>query len=145
MNERLENLYKKHILEHAKSPCNEYENMEASLVIKAYNPMCGDKFNFYIDVEDSHIKGASFSGFGCSISKASSSVLTKKMIGKDISELLALIENFMKIVSEECPVNPEEISTDEELLAFSGARDFPERKQCASLGWEEVFDTLKDR
>ncbi|MDH5604869.1 MAG: SUF system NifU family Fe-S cluster assembly protein [Cyclobacteriaceae bacterium] len=145
MSDRLEKLYKKYILEHSKAPFHEYENREASHIIKAYNPLCGDKFTFYFDIEDGHVTRASFSGYGCSISKASSSILTKKMTGMALEELTKLIENFLNIVSEEHPVSAGELTDDEELLAFSGARDFPERKQCATLGWEAVLPEIRDK
>ena len=140
MNERLQSLYKKYILEYSKKPFNEFKNEGATEIITAYNPLCGDKFTFYLTIKDERIEQASFTGYGCSISKASSSVLTKKASGRTISELLVLIEDFLKIVEENNPQSAGEITEDEELVAFSGAREFPERKQCAVLGWEELRD-----
>ena len=84
------------------------------------------------------LSSASFTGYGCSISKASSSILVKKIIGSSIPEVKKLIADFLELLDPESKIEPHQILEDENLLAFSAARNFPERIQCAELGWKEL-------
>lgn len=145
MNERLEELYNKHILKHSREPFNEGVDDEADLVFTAYNPMCGDKFSFYISTKEGMIHDAKFKGYGCAISKASSSILTKKVIGKPVLELKQLISDFLEITSSDSKSDVDSITQDEELLVFEATREFPEREQCATLGWKELERILNSK
>ncbi len=78
MSESIKTLYKKIILENSRNPFNQSEMEKPDLFFTAYNPMCGDKYNFYLKLNDNKVIDASFTGYGCSISKASSSILVKK-------------------------------------------------------------------
>ncbi|KYG75416.1 Fe-S cluster assembly sulfur transfer protein SufU [Roseivirga echinicomitans] len=142
MNDRLKALYKTQILAHAKSPFNEGVLVNYTHKLQAYNPVCGDQFDLYLKFEDNIIQNASFKGYGCAISKASTSVLTKHLLGKTRSEAKALIELFLKVIDPENNESPESITSDDELLAFTSAREFPERLTCANLAWEKVREVL---
>ena len=142
MNDRLKALYKTQILVHDKSPFNEGVLEDFTHKLQAYNPVCGDQFDLYLKFEDDIIQNTSFKGYGCAISKASTSVLTKHLLGKTKSEAKALIELFLKVIDPENNESPESITSDEELLAFASAREFPERLTCANLAWEKLKEVL---
>jgi nitrogen fixation NifU-like protein len=111
---------------------------DATHEVKAYNPMCGDKYVIYLKILDDKVMDASFTGFGCAISRASTSILTKKIIGLEKVELSILIKLFFEIIDSKSEDQAENLTTDKELLVFAAAREFPERKKCASLGWDEL-------
>ncbi len=138
MNERLKQLYKTQILTNAEDQTYFKELTEATHILEAYNPMCGDKYTLYLKMVGEKIAEASFKGYGCAISRASTSVLIKNILGKSLQELQAIIEQFMEVINEESEKSPESITADEELLAFAGTREYPERKKCASLSWDEL-------
>tara|TARA_A100000171_G_scaffold23872_1_gene22217 strand:+ start:309 stop:746 length:438 start_codon:yes stop_codon:yes gene_type:complete len=144
MNDRLKALYKTQILAHAKNPFNEGVLEDYSHKLQAYNPICGDQFDLYLKFEDDIIQSTSFKGYGCAISKASTSVLTKQLLGKRKNEAKALIELFLNVINPESSESPESITSDEELLAFASAREFPERLTCANLAWEKVKGLLEE-
>ncbi len=134
MNDKLKQLYKTVILKHNNQPFH-YEKKEAAAHhLDAYNPLCGDRFNLYVDVKDGIIKSVHFHGYGCAISKASTSVLAKNLEGKTVAEALSLCESFETVVSPDA--NTE--NNNEELEAFAAAKDFPGRLQCATLSWEAM-------
>lgn len=139
MNDRLKQLYKSHILTKAKDETHFGELSTYTHVLEAYNPMCGDKYSLYLEVEDERIKNASFKGFGCSISKASTAVLAARLVGAKFSGAKELTELFMELINSDSLIPVEELTDDEELLAFAGTRNYPERKQCASLVWDEFI------
>lgn len=142
MKGRLKKLYKTKILEVSKSPFNEGELEGYTHKFDAYNPVCGDHFQVYLRIKKEVIENASFTGYGCAISKASTSVLTKHLKGKSRDEARELINSFLELVNSESSQSPESISRDDELLAFASAREFPERLTCANLAWEELRSEL---
>ncbi len=135
MNERLKQLYQSVILKHHKEPVHFEENEAAPYILEAYNPLCGDKYRLFFELEGGKVSRMSFHGYGCAISKASSSVLVKKVEGVPVEEALRLCHAFLEMLQtgEEQP-----LSADEELDAFTAARSFPGRMKCATLSWEEM-------
>lgn len=138
MNDRLKSLYQTVILAKTKDEkfVGELESYTHS--ITAYNPLCGDKFEVQMIVEDDVVKSLKYNGSGCSVSKASTAVLCEKLEGSDAQQVLERIAEFLEIVDADASRNPEEITKNEELLAFAAAREFPERKSCADLSWKEL-------
>ncbi|MEO1052315.1 MAG: Fe-S cluster assembly sulfur transfer protein SufU [Bacteroidota bacterium] len=133
----LHHLYDEVILKHSKEPCQFYKMEDADIVLEAYNPVCGDQFKLYLKLQDDCISDISFHGYGCAISKASTSVLVDQLKGKPLQELPALIEGFLQVVDPKIDINELKV-TSPELLAFSKTREYPGRLQCATLGWEEL-------
>jgi nitrogen fixation protein NifU and related proteins len=142
MTDKLKQLYKTQILKHSQNPFNEGKLEAYTHLIKAYNPVCGDQFKLYLNIVDHRVNEASFTGYGCAISKASTSVLTKQIIGKGKTEIEAFVADFLKLLDPNAFQLPEEITTDEELLAFAAAREFPERLSCANLAWLALIKDL---
>ncbi|KYG79698.1 hypothetical protein AWW67_10250 [Roseivirga seohaensis] len=142
MNDRLKALYKTQILAHAKNPFNEGVLEDYTHKLQAYNPVCGDQFDLYLKFEGDVIQNTSFRGYGCAISKASTSVLIKQLLGKSKSEAKVLVELFLKLINPESSESPESLTSDEEFLAFASAREFPERLTCANLAWEKLKEVL---
>lgn len=138
MNERLKELYKSHIIKKAKDDTHVGELPAYSHLIEAYNPMCGDKYILYLQVTGGKVTEASFNGFGCAISKASTAVLTDRLIGTCLTEVKALVDLFLELIDPESKIPVEQLTEDEELWAFAGTRDYPERIQCAGLAWTEL-------
>lgn len=139
MNDRLKQLYQTVILQHDKHPVRYEKREEAAVILEAYNPLCGDKFTLFLTIENDSIQHASFHGYGCAISKASTSVLVKNLEGKKIEELKNLVQNFRSIVDAEATTEP---ALDSEFEAFAAARQFPGRLQCATLSWDRLADFL---
>ncbi|MFT5383520.1 MAG: nitrogen fixation NifU-like protein [Saprospiraceae bacterium] len=139
MNEQLKKLYQSVILKNNNDPSHFEKREEASYVLEAYNQICGDRFKLYFDIENDKITQLSFHGFGCAISKASTSVLVKKIEGKTPEQVKSILNSFLNTVKpdQEIPEN-----TEDDFLAFAAARDFPGRLKCATLSWEEMGNFL---
>ena len=122
------------ILRHNRSPVN-YEKLEApDHVIEAYNQFCGDHFYVFLKMYNNRIQSISFHGYGCAISKASTSVLVEQLAGKTLEEAKSLIQLFLKTID-----NPEDAeNAPEELRAFAAAKKYPGREKCATLSWDHL-------
>lgn len=139
----LRDLYQELILDHGKSPRN-LRNMENSTnQANGYNPVCGDKVELYLVLEDGLIRDASFEGSGCAISTASASMLTQAIRGKSIDEIRQLRLEVGRMLTSE-PGGSEDFQALGKLAAFSGVCEFPNRVKCATLAWHTLDAALGD-
>ena len=136
MDSKLAQLYQGVIMQHNNEPFHFEKRAMAQHVIEAYNPLCGDKFKLFLDIENGVVTQATFHGYGCAISKASTSVLMKKIQGQPLSKIADLVSDYFKIIE-----NTSE-NTDEELTAFAAAKDFPGRIKCATLAWDSINEFI---
>ena len=58
----LRDLYQETILEHSKSPRNFRKPAAANRTAEGYNPLCGDHFTLYVDVQGDAIRDIGFAG-----------------------------------------------------------------------------------
>ena len=141
MREDLKKLYTQVIKAHNDAPFHFVKIENAPAVVKVFNPICGDRFEIYVDAELNEINAIHFHGFGCAVSKASTSVLVKNLDGKKLPEAISICNNFLKFINKE--LKEDELILSEEFLAFSGVHDFPERYECATLSWKAIKDFLE--
>ena len=136
----LRDLYQDIILEHSKHPRN-YRTLEAAnRTAEGYNPLCGDHFRIFLDVEGEHIRDISFQGSGCAISKASASMMTQVVKGKRTEEAEELMEKFHHVATGKNGVDSNELG---KLAAFAGVSEFPVRVKCATLAWHALRAALQ--
>jgi nitrogen fixation protein NifU and related proteins len=136
----LDDLYQEVILDHNKSPRNFRVMSEANRKAEGYNPLCGDHVTVYLRLEDGLIQDISFQGSGCAISKASASMMTAELKGKNESAAHELFENVHKMLTGEG--GAEEADRMGKLAILSGVCKFPARVKCASLAWHTVNAAL---
>lgn len=83
-------LYAYQILDHYKQPRNYGVLDGADASSEQANLSCGDKVMMYVKVADGAVTEIKFTGDGCAISKASTSMLTEKLIGRRMEDVLAM-------------------------------------------------------
>lgn len=136
---KLDDLYRELILDHYRHPHNKGTLEEANVRNEGFNPLCGDEVAVDIEVEDGMIKNIAFRGRGCSISQASSSMMTDAVKGHSTAEAVALAEAFKRMMMEP----KEEPAADlGDLEAFQGVAKFPVRVKCATLVWHVLEEGL---
>ena len=138
----LRELYQDVILEHSKAPRNYRELPLANHKAEGYNPLCGDHFTLYVDLDGDRVRDISFQGSGCAISKASASMLTQVIKGKTRAEAQKLFEKFLQLVKGEGNGNQAELG---KLAVFSGVCEFPVRVKCATLVWHTLQAALEGK
>jgi nitrogen fixation NifU-like protein len=140
----LDELYQEVILDHNRSPRNYRPMVHANRKAEGYNPLCGDQVTVYLDLEEGIIKDISFQGSGCAISKASASMMTAALKGKNESEAQEIFESVHKMLRGELSQNgPAGAGGVGKLAVLSGVCKFPARVKCASLAWHTVHSALK--
>ena len=141
--DQLRELYQEIILVHNKDPRNFKELASATHTSEGYNPLCGDKINLFLEVDDDKIKDIGFQGSGCAISKASASIMTDLIKGKSKQEIKILFEKFQDLVTCEISKNFDMMELGK-LAVFAGVREFPTRVKCASLAWHTMLAALEN-
>lgn len=136
----LRELYQELILEHSKKPRNYREMPNANRKVEGFNPLCGDHFTIYMDVEGDTVRDVSFQGSGCALSKASASMMTQAVKGKNKTEAEELFERFHDLVTGKETADTEQLG---KLAVFSGVSEFPVRVKCASLAWHTMKAALE--
>ena len=138
----LRELYQDVILEHSKAPRNYRALQTANHQAEGYNPLCGDHFTIYLDLEDDKIRDVSFQGTGCAISKASASMMTQSVKGKTKAEAHRIFERFHELVTGHSHDHEAELG---KLAVFSGVSEFPVRVKCATLAWHTLEAALEGK
>lgn len=142
MNAELKELYQQVILDHNKNPRNFKKLENSNRSAEGYNPLCGDKINIYINLENDIIENISFQGSGCAISKASASLMTSILKGKTKEETEKLFDKFQNLITGKNGSSNEELG---KLNILSGVKEFPTRVKCASLPWHTMISALKNK
>ncbi len=138
----LRELYQEQILEHSKTPRNFRELQNANHKAEGYNPLCGDHFTIYLDLEGDKIHDVTFQGSGCAISKASASMMTQIVKGKSKEEAAQLFEQFHSLVTGQANGDRESLG---KLAVFAGVSEFPVRVKCATLAWHTLQAALEGK
>jgi nitrogen fixation NifU-like protein len=138
-------MYQEVILDHYKHPhhrgLREPYNAESYQV----NPTCGDEVTLRVTLSDDgeQVSDISYDGQGCSISQASTSVLTDQVIGQDIGTALKTVAAFTEMISSRGAVEGDE-DVIGDGIAFAGVSKYPARVKCALLGWMAFKSALAD-
>ena len=131
-------LYMEVILDHNKNPRNKGVIEDHTNHADGHNPLCGDKISLDLIIKDNIVEDIKFTGSGCAISTASSSLLTEYIIGKKTSEIRHLFEEFHDLVTVE------ESKSDGlgKLSVFEGVKKYPARVKCATLAWHTLIAAI---
>ena len=135
---QMEQLYQEIILDHYRAPHHHGLRDPFDAQVHHVNPTCGDEVTLRVrlagDGPSALVQDVSYDGLGCSISQASTSVLTDLVVGRPLTRALATLDEFSAMVTSRGTV-----AGDEEVLgdavAFAGVSRYPARVKCALLGW----------
>ncbi|MDH3650358.1 MAG: SUF system NifU family Fe-S cluster assembly protein [Saprospiraceae bacterium] len=132
------NLYHPVILQQSKEPCHFHKVDNAEITGLASNPICGDRFELFVTIEEEKVAVASFHGYGCAVSKAATSLLIQRILNQPLDKALQLVKAYLQMLKL-----GEGDLTDPELEVFKVARDYPGRLQCAQLSWQKMEELLE--
>ena len=154
----LEDLYREIILDHYRSPRNRGElSVPPATKAEGFNPLCGDEVVLYLDIDpDSEtVRDVKIDGQGCSISQASTSMMSAAVKGKPVDEAHRVIRAFKALMSIhesrlEGDGDGEDLAAELEgvklgdLEALQGVVKFPVRIKCATLSWNTLNQALDE-
>ena len=133
-------LYTQVIMDHYQRPRNRGEIEGADLEEHLLNPLCGDEVTVYANFQDGKVADVKFGGRGCSISQASASMMTERLMGKSREEAEKEIQGFKAMM-----VGEREFPEMDDLAALKGVIQYPSRIKCATLAWTAFQQGLEVR
>ena len=130
-------LYQEVILDHNKKPRNYGSLSDASHKAEGLNPLCGDHIWVSLKLQGEVVENIRFEGEGCAICKASASMMTATVKGKNIQQAEQLVHEFRDMTTGklDTATQPHHLGR---LSVFSGVRDLPSRVKCAILPWHTL-------
>ena len=153
----LEDLYREIILDHYRAPRNRGElPVPPAQKLEGFNPLCGDEVVLYLEVDGDAVTDLKIAGQGCSISQASTSMMSAAVRGKSVGEARQLIRAFKALMSiHESKLGGEDDGEEADgpadadpevklgdLEALRGVVKFPVRIKCATLSWNTLQQAL---
>lgn len=140
--DNLEELYNDVIMEHSMNSYNKKKLEKCDFCEKGHNPNCGDEIEIEIKLKGNIIEDMAFTGHGCAISQASTSVMIDTLKGKTIQEAREIIKIFIDMIKRETK-DEEDLKKIEDAIAFKNVSNMPARVKCALLAWHTIEDLLE--
>ncbi len=137
----LDSIYTELIAEHSRSVENKHHLSFPTVTQKGRNPSCGDEITLELQVEDGIIKDAAFTGVGCAISQASTSIMIDLIKGEKVEEAHRLADLFLQMIKGEI-TDDEELEDLDEALALKNISHMPARVKCAVLSWRTLLESI---
>lgn len=137
----IDELYQTIILDHYREKHHSGLRDGHDAEVHHVNPSCGDELTLRLRLDGDTIADISYHGEGCSISQASTSVMTDLLIGGTIAHALDLHDLFLEMMQSQGRIEPDE-EVFEDAIAFAGVSKFPARVKCALLSWSAVRDAI---
>ncbi len=141
--ENLDELYNDLIMEHSMNSYNKKKLDSHDFEELGHNPSCGDEITLELKVKDGIIEDMAFSGHGCAISQASTSIMIDTLKGKSIAEAKEIIDTFIKMIKREIVEGDPKLDKLEDAQAFINISHMPARVKCALLAWHTLDDMIE--
>lgn len=136
----LDDLYQQLILDHYRNQRGAGRIADPSVAVEQHNPLCGDEVCVEMRIEDGRVAELGHTGDGCSISQASTSMMSEAVAGRTLEEALALVEHFRLMMHGTERPDEERLG---DAVALEGVAKYPVRVKCALLGWMAAKDAIQ--
>ncbi len=141
--DNLDDVYNELIMEHSMNSYNKKKLDKPDFCEIGHNPNCGDEITLEVKMSGNTIVDMAFSGHGCAISQASTSIMIDTLKGKSLEEAKNIIETFIGMIKREI-TDDTELEKLEDAIAFKNISNMPARVKCALLAWHTLEGMLKD-
>ena len=138
----LDELYDVRILNHARAPSNADRIDSPDAEGDAVNPFCGDEAHIQVAVHEGRVAGIGVQSVGCSINRASASMLSEVVLGRSREEAIEVERRFRRLMDGDA-LSADESDSLGDLLALDAVRAFPVRIKCALLPWTALEEALE--
>jgi nitrogen fixation protein NifU and related proteins len=138
----LNEIYTTLIMEHSASKHNRRKLDHADLCERGHNPSCGDEITLEVKLDGDTIEDLAFTGQGCAISQASTSMMIDLIKGKSKEEALNLVETFISMIKREID-DEDELEALEDAIVLKNISNMPARVKCAVLAWHTLKEAME--
>lgn len=138
----IDKIYSNLLLEHYHNPRNYGSLPQPDSYQKGINPLCGDTIEIFLNLHQQTIHQIQFLSQGCSICRASASMMTEQVIGQSISKTGKTAHYFYSALQDGNELPDEEQWQNLKILTI--VRNFPARIKCALLPWQTLSNALEE-
>jgi len=139
----VEDMYQQIILDHYREKHHSGLREDYDAEVTQVNPSCGDELMLRLHLDGDVITDVSYDAVGCSISQASTSVMTDLVIGKTVEQAQQLYRGFQEMMRSHGEVKLDE-ETYDDAVAFEGVAQLMARVKCAMLGWSALEESMME-
>ncbi|KNF08623.1 iron-sulfur cluster assembly scaffold protein IscU [Gottschalkia purinilytica] len=138
----LNEIYSELIRYHNKNQLNKKEIPNATISERGHNPSCGDDITLHLKLEEDIIIDAGFSGIGCAISQASTSIMIDLIKGKNINEVENILNTFLGMIKKEVE-DEDQLNILGDAIYLRNISNMPARVKCCALPWHSLKVSLE--
>jgi nitrogen fixation NifU-like protein len=139
----LNSVYTEIIMEHSSSNRNKRRLDNPHVCEKGHNPSCGDEIELEIKFDGDIIEDIAFTGQGCAISQASTSMMIDLIKGKKKDQALSLVETFISMIKRQIKDNSQ-LEVLEDAMVLKNISNMPARVKCAVLAWHTLKEAVEN-
>ncbi len=140
----LNDIYNDLIMEHSMNSYNKKKLAQCDFCEMGHNPNCGDEILLELKLNGNLIEDMAFTGHGCAISQASTSVMIDTLKGKTVEQAQEIIKTFIDMIKRE-ETDEENLKRLEDAIAFRNVSNMPARVKCALLAWHTIEAMLNKK
>ncbi|AZZ39128.1 Fe-S cluster assembly sulfur transfer protein SufU [Acidipropionibacterium jensenii] len=139
----VEDMYQQIILDHYREKHHSGLRDGYAAEVTQVNPSCGDELMLRLHLDGDVITDVSYDAVGCSISQASTSVMTDLVIGGTVDHAQKLYRGFQAMMRShgEETLDPDRY---DDAVAFEGVAKLMARVKCAMLGWSALEEAMME-
>lgn len=129
------------IMDHYQYPHNHKLTEEADYKsVHMASDSCIDDITVQSKIKDGKIEDIRFDGVACTISTASTSIMSELLKGKTTEEAKEIMDNYFKMIDQK------EYDEDvlDEAIAFQNVGKQANRINCATIGWKAMREMIKE-
>ncbi|MEG1732741.1 MAG: SUF system NifU family Fe-S cluster assembly protein [Longicatena sp.] len=101
---------------------------------------CIDDIYVQTKIKDGIVEDIRFDGVACTISTASTSIMSELLQGKSIAEAREIIDNYYAMIDQR-EYNQESL---QEAVAFKNTGKQANRIKCATIGWRAMQELIDE-
>ncbi|MCG3188603.1 MAG: Zinc-dependent sulfurtransferase SufU [Burkholderiaceae bacterium] len=132
-------LYQQVTLDHKRSPRHFGTLPHATHRARGTNPQCGDDISVELQIDGGRLSDIRFTGQGCAICIASTSMMTEAVRGHEVEFARELQQRFRAVITGQLEPEAAQLG---KLVSLSGVRRYPSRIKCALLGWHALMHAI---
>ncbi|MFV0480344.1 MAG: Fe-S cluster assembly sulfur transfer protein SufU [Anaerorhabdus sp.] len=136
------NVLRELIMDHYQYPRNHQlvKDDKAYSAVHMASESCIDDIEVQAKINNDKIEDVRFDGVACTISTASTSMMTELLIGKSIAEAKEIMNHYFSMIDEK-PYDEEIL---QEAIAMKGVSKQASRIKCATIGWNAMAQLLNE-
>lgn len=141
----IRHVYSQIVMQHAYKSDYHKEMENPTESVPGHNPSCGDEIELHLKLHGDVIEEASFTGHGCAISQASTSLMCQLIEGETIDQAKKQVGDFIGMIKGTKTDMDELEDSIGDAVALQDISHMPQRVKCAELAWRTLGNLIDEK